>query len=485
MVVSVEAGIIQEGDYIILESLDRLSRKGINATQRLIAGIVKKGVNIVALNEGLELNSSNSDDLVTIIRIAVAADLAFQESKKKSERILAAWQNKNKLAQLNKKPRTKMIPSWIKLSDDGQEFELDKEKAKIINTIFVLFSRGVGRRGIASKFNNENVPHISTHTRTKGTWYPSFIQKIINNEAVVGTFTPTKLTDDGKRIPDLANKIEKYYPKAISEKLYNEVQAIIKANEKKGGRQGRAMSNVLQGAIHCNDCGATMQYVNKNSKAYDFYLRCSKASVKACSNKRLFRYQLLERSVVEIIGLEGYKREVEALNKLVSDEKQIDKEISDKIEEKRILENRLDALLDAIKSKTMREKFDSLDEQLRQKEEEIERLEHQKQTLSDCDEEYINSLTFEDISNGTSEERIEFNRYLRRKLELSFNSTGSVTVKLLPPKYAKFKKKLLFTEIVVSGTEAYFRFKGEYDSKNEITFLNYELGNTKIDKISF
>lgn len=484
MKIAIDEGVIRENDYIIIESFDRLSRKGFSETYSIITSIINKGVSIVALHEDIILNQTTKDDLEKIIRIALSADLAFQESKKKSERIRAAWQNKNQLAKIDKKPRTKMIPSWIKLSECGQKFELDKEKAKVVNTIFVLFSRGMGRRGIAAKLNNENVPHISTHTRTKGTWYPSFIQKIINNEAVVGTFTPTKLTDGGKRIPDLANKIENYYPKAISEKLFNDAQVIIKSNEKKGGRQGRTMTNVLQGAIYCNACGGTMHYENKNSKTYEFYLRCSKASIKACANTKRFRYQLIERCVVEIIGLEDYKREATALNKLVSDDKQIDKDIADKIEEKRILENRLDALLDAIKSKTIREKFASLDEQLRKIEDEIERLMYQKQTQPDSDEEYVNSLTFEDIANGTAEERIEFNRYLRKKLELSFNSNGSVKVRLLPPKYAKFKKHVVLTEIIVNGTEALFSFGDKSNTKYEITFIEYVLGETRVETVA-
>lgn len=485
MMVSIDAGIIQEGDYIILESLDRLSRKGINATQNLITGMVKKGVNIVALNEGLELNSDNSDDLVTIIRIAVAADLAFQESKKKSERIRAAWQNKNQLAKIDKKPRTKMIPSWVKLTNNGQEFELDRDKARVINTIFVLFSRGMGRRGIASKLNDEDVPHISTHTRTKGTWYPSFIQKIINNEAVVGTFTPTKLTEDGKRIPDLANKIENYYPKVISETLYSDVQSIIKSNENKGGRQGRTMSNVLQGAAYCNDCGSTMQYVNKNSNTFEFYLRCSKASIKACTNTKLFRYQLIERGVVEIIGLDDYKRQVSELDKLVSDEKQIDKDIAGKLQEKRILENKFEAFFNAGESNFVKEKIANLDKQIKQIEDEVEKLTRQKHTQAVNDVEYINSLTYEDISKGSAEERIEFNRYLRKKLELSFNANGTVRVKLLPPRYSKFKKKMVLTEIAVNGIEAFFRFGGQCETEEQIFFLTYQSGNTSIEEFSF
>lgn len=487
MKIAIDEGLIREDDYIILESFDRLSRKGFSETYSLINSIIDKGVNIVALHEQITITSVNRNNLENIIRIALSADLAFQESKKKSERIRAAWQNKNQLAQIDKKPRTKMIPSWIKLSKDGQHFELDKEKAKVINTIFVLFSRGMGRRGIASKFNDENVPHISTHTRTKGTWYPSFIQKILNNEAVVGTFTPTKLTAEGKRVTDLVNRIEKYYPPAISETLFYSVQAIIKSNEKKGGRKGKAMSNLLQGAIYCDKCGATMQYVNKSSKDFEFYLRCSKASIKACLNSKLFRYQLIERSVIEIIGLDAYRQEVSALNKLVSDANQIDKDISDKIGEKRLLINKFEMLFDDVaESDFKREKLANLGKQIQQKEDEIEKLTHQKHTQSDSDEEYINALTHEDISKGSAEERIEFNRYLRKKLKLSFNSSGTVKVKLLPPTYSsKFKKNVVLTEITVNGVEAFFRFGGQYDTKQQIIFLSYQLGNTSIEQFSF
>lgn len=484
MKIAIDKGVIRENDYIIIESFDRLSRKGFSETYSIITSIINKGVSIVALHEDIILNQTTKDDLEKIIRIALSADLAFQESKKKSERIRAAWKNKNQLAQVDKKPRTKMIPSWIKLSEDGNKFELDKDKARVINTIFLLFSRGMGRRGIASKFNNENVQHISTHTRTKGTWYPSFIQKIINNEAVVGTFTPTKLTEDGKRVPDLANKIEKYYPEAVSETLFNKVQAIIKSNEKKGGRQGRRMSNVLQGAIYCNDCGATMQYVNKNSKTTEFYLRCSKGSIKACSNTKLYRYQLIERSVVEIIGLERYRQEVSELNELISDEKQIDKDISDKLGEKRILTNKFEILFDDVaESDFKREKLATLGKQIKQKEYEIEKLTLQKHTQPNGDESYISALTYEDIFKGSAEERIEFNRYLRKKLKLSFNSSGLVKVHLLPPKYAKFKMRLLLTELVVDGTKAYFRIGDEYGE--QMTSVNYELGETHVERFAF
>ena len=134
MKIAIDEGVIRENDYIIIESFDRLSRKGFEETYSIIMSIVNKGVKIVALHEDITLTQTTKNNLANIIRIALSADLAFQESKKKSERIRAAWQNKNQLAQVDKKPRTKMIPSWIKLSEDGSKFELDKEKANIIKT---------------------------------------------------------------------------------------------------------------------------------------------------------------------------------------------------------------------------------------------------------------------------------------------------------------------------------------------------------------
>lgn len=90
MLIAIENGSIKEGDIIILENLDRLSRQGIDKTQEIIRQILRKGVNIESLQDGISLNKDSLNDLLSVIRIAISADLAHKESVKKSERVQAA-----------------------------------------------------------------------------------------------------------------------------------------------------------------------------------------------------------------------------------------------------------------------------------------------------------------------------------------------------------------------------------------------------------
>ncbi|HIE3987223.1 recombinase family protein [Serratia nevei] len=53
---AIEEGSIETGSTIIIESLDRLSRRGIEVTQQIIKSILHHGVFIASLVDGLLLN---------------------------------------------------------------------------------------------------------------------------------------------------------------------------------------------------------------------------------------------------------------------------------------------------------------------------------------------------------------------------------------------------------------------------------------------
>lgn len=84
MLEAIEKGQIEPGSTIIIESLDRLSRRGIDVTQQIIKSILQHNVFIASLVDGLLLNRESVNDLVSVIRIALAADLAHKESENRS-----------------------------------------------------------------------------------------------------------------------------------------------------------------------------------------------------------------------------------------------------------------------------------------------------------------------------------------------------------------------------------------------------------------
>lgn len=85
---AINTGEIKAGDVIFLEHTDRLSRKGFDDTYSLVREIVQTGVSLYVDSEKLLLDRKALNDLVSVIRLATLASLAYSESANKSRRLL-------------------------------------------------------------------------------------------------------------------------------------------------------------------------------------------------------------------------------------------------------------------------------------------------------------------------------------------------------------------------------------------------------------
>jgi DNA invertase Pin-like site-specific DNA recombinase len=414
MLTAIETNIIKAGDYIILENLDRLSRKGISDTLTVLDSILKHEVYIVSLQDNLELNKDSTDDLMSLMRIAVSADLAHKESKKKSERIKESWDEKQKEATANRTPKTRNCPAWLKLSGDCSKYEVIEDKALIVQRIFEMLSNGIGRRKIVSIFNQEKVPHISEIKRTSGIWHPSYIAKITKSGAVIGRFTPT-VNENGKRELDTLNSIEDYFPRIIENSLYYQVQELTKINNRSAGRKGAAFTNVLQGACFCLKCNSVMKYTNK--KEGEQFLECYRRSIGLCDNIKRYRYKLLEYAVLESMGLKMFKFE-ERSNPL----NEYDTTINRLKGEMARIKERINILIDLDNPIAVKDKINTLSLDYKLKSSQLEGLESEK--VKDGLDSFGDSLSYStvraDITNGDIAIRTRFNMFLKSKAKLYF-----------------------------------------------------------------
>ena len=123
---------IPERSYLLVESLDRLSRQNINKAQNLLQSITENGINIVTLTDN-KLYEAYSTDPMQMIYSIIIMSRAHEESQMKSERVAAAWQNKRD--NIETKILTKTCPAWLKVSDDRSEFIPIAERVKIIQKI--------------------------------------------------------------------------------------------------------------------------------------------------------------------------------------------------------------------------------------------------------------------------------------------------------------------------------------------------------------
>ncbi len=288
-------GIVKPGSVLLVESLDRISRRHARKAVRVLEEIVETGVDVVTLQDGKRYSAESLDGLDFIWAILVLIR-GHEESATKSKRVAAAWKRKReKLAEGHK--LTKRGPEWLRLSDDKRHFEIVPERAPVIPMIFQLKVDGIGSESIARKLNQQDVWKPQGRRNPDGGWRKSYVEKILHGRAVIGEFRPHKM-ENGKRVPD-GEPIIDYFPRVVDQELFDRVQAIFARRAALpghgGGVNGRVANLFGGGLARCALCGSTMAHVNKGPKPKGGeYLQCDKAKRGLGCDKKLVRYDWLE-----------------------------------------------------------------------------------------------------------------------------------------------------------------------------------------------
>lgn len=276
---AVEQGIIEPGSYLLVESLDRLTRSDIVTAQSLFMSIIDAGVTVITLQRGTEraysresLTKNPMDLLIAILEMM----RAHEESATKARRLKAVWATKRE--QLATKNLTSVVPAWIKARADGVGFDLIPEREEIVKRIFSEYLAGVGMEAIAVALNREGVPQFGRGAA----WRRSYIAKIIQSPTTIGTYTPHTYESgsDGRTIRTPLSSVEGYYPAVITKEVFTKAQAMRSAGNPPRPHTG-GVKNVLAGLARCPLCQSTMTRITKGPRGGQPYLICSKAKVGA------------------------------------------------------------------------------------------------------------------------------------------------------------------------------------------------------------
>jgi DNA invertase Pin-like site-specific DNA recombinase len=294
---AVKSGSVDRGSYLIVESLDRLSREEILPAHTLFLSIVQAGINLVTLTDK-RVYRAKTTNLVDMITSLVIMERAHDESKTKSMRVGAAWKNKRSKA-VTGQPMTARCPAWFRLTADRKSYEVIPERVELIRQIFADSAAGIGMFSIATRLNKGGVPAF---VGKKG-WHRSYVAKTLENRAVLGEFQP-HVKVDGRRIPD-GEPIAGYFPAIVSENLFFQAQH-SKSQRKMGGsgsgRKGPGYANLFTGIARCAYCYSTMAFENKGlSSRGGTYLVCGNAQRgRGCQGTR-WRYQDFEASFLAFV----------------------------------------------------------------------------------------------------------------------------------------------------------------------------------------
>ena len=254
---AVEAGTIERGSVLLVESLDRLSRAEAVDAMSLLTTLVKLGIRVVTVIDGRVLDEKSVKDPMNLIWATLVFVRANEESETKSDRVKKAHRRK-------RDERSTFAfgqgPGWLRPTAGRDGWEPIPEKAESVRKVFEYTAKGYGATAIARIANREGWPVPAR----SDSWHKTLPHKLVCNRRVLGEFEPQ--TSDGKDRKPTGELWPDYYPPIIPLDLFNQANAAIARRRHLPKRRDDGYHNVFQGMLRCGHCGATLARKAKNGK---------------------------------------------------------------------------------------------------------------------------------------------------------------------------------------------------------------------------
>jgi DNA invertase Pin-like site-specific DNA recombinase len=249
---AVKGGGVRPGEALIVESLDRISRQGIDEGYDLIKSILKAGVRLVTLSPEREFDATATKSLSKgALEIQLILERAAEESEIKSRRMSAAWRAKQARARETLRPVTRKLPLW--LEEEGGRIRLIPERAEAVRRMFALAGSGYGFGLIVRQLAEEGVPAFSGKT-----WLKQYVAEVVGDRRALGEYQPRKgRKPDGPPIPG-------YYPACVTEEQWLAARAGAAQRKHRPGRVGRNV-NVFAGLVYNARDGDTYIHTTRMS----------------------------------------------------------------------------------------------------------------------------------------------------------------------------------------------------------------------------
>lgn len=251
----IEEGKIRAGDTLLVESIDRLSRKGIRATQEVVNQILNAGIDI-AIASPIEkiYHANDKNDFAGTIELAAFAYAAFVYSKQLSDRIKRWFEGAREQAEKGHLINSGPTPAWINrtFAKEGKKktysFELIPERAEAVKFIFAKTIEGIGQKRLCKMLNDKFPPMGTEKKGKKRIWNETYIRQILIDRRVLGDFQPHISDEQGKRQPT-GEPIKDYYPAVIKdEQIWRQAQA-SSANRRVERGPTKEFTNLFTGIV--------------------------------------------------------------------------------------------------------------------------------------------------------------------------------------------------------------------------------------------
>lgn len=375
----VNKGKIEKGSFLLVESLDRLSRAEVLDALSIFLNILNAGITIVTLIDNITYSRENlKDNYQNLLLSIFIMSRASEESLTKSHRIRASWDNKRKIIGI--KRFTARCPYWLKPTNEDNGFEFINERVEVVRRILSMAKNGMGNSTITKVLNHEQVKPFS---KKSDGWQPSYIQKILKSPALYGDFQ-LKMIREMKEL-NIGEVINNYYPAVISKDEWLLLNSRREQRISRGGAfRGKTLSNLFSGILVCGHCkgpismGAHKTIVINEKPVTRKYVSCSRARRGLGCKHLTWNYKELETEILsfcksidflEIIG----KPNQQSVQAEVIHKRRLSLNDSLKTNENKIT-NLLDAIEQASGSHSLAARIKSLEDENNTLREEIRSL---------------------------------------------------------------------------------------------------------------
>jgi DNA invertase Pin-like site-specific DNA recombinase len=294
----VKEGRIARASFLLVESLDRLTREHIRPALTLLLNLIEAGVSVVQLKP-VEIVYDTNVEPMTLMMALMELSRGNSESAVKSVRVGAAWAKKKELArkgavQPGRGPvagmacMTHRLPGWIE--EVGGKMRLIPGRGAIVKRIYKLAAEGYSAAAILKRFKAEDVPPMGR----SGKWCRSYIHHILSDRRPVGEYQPKNRQQqpEGEPIPN-------YFPACITDTEWRAARAVLAGRQFPPTRTGEwvyLLSGLLRDArdgtsYHRQVAGS----LRRGVRAYD---TLSNKSTDSGLPKRSFPLATLEAAIL-------------------------------------------------------------------------------------------------------------------------------------------------------------------------------------------
>lgn len=282
----VEQGKVPRGSFLIIESLDRLTREHVRAGLMLLLGLIENGVRIVQLSPSELIYDEQSDEMGLMLAI-VELSRGHRESKRKSDLCGAAWEEKRKRAREDGELMTSRIPHWIEKHGDG--LRLIPERAALVRKVYALAAAGYGLTSIVKKLIEDGDKPFGFGDH----WARSYVARLMLDRRAVGEFQPCS-----RRNKSASDPIPGYYPAVVTEAEWLAARAGLAQRKTLRGRMGKNI-NMFAGLMRSARDGESyfiVTRVERGGRQYQVLMNTSGQDGRG--QARSFPFPVFERAIL-------------------------------------------------------------------------------------------------------------------------------------------------------------------------------------------